>query len=227
MTTPEHRSIHYRKKALPRAWVRPVLRREQSRIFRRYVDRFPPVPDHSILDLGVDGSLERAEDYFFEHEYPFPEQIVAAGLEAPDRFRGCHPRVPYVQVERGQSLPFGERRFDIVFCSAVIEHVGDQAAQHAFLQEILRVGRCVFVTTPNRWYPVELHTMTPLLHWLPPAIHRPLYRRLGLEFFSREENLNLLDIRALRALVEDVPGVRIDRHWFLGLPSNLILTVAR
>jgi hypothetical protein len=25
------------------------------------------------------------------------------------------------------------------------------------------------VTTPNRWFPLEVHTLLPLVHWLPPA----------------------------------------------------------
>ena len=43
----------------------------------------------------------------------------------------------------------------------------------AFADQAMRVGRRVFVTTPNRWVPVELHTRLPLVHWLPePAAHR-------------------------------------------------------
>jgi hypothetical protein len=109
----------------------------------------------------------------------------------------------------------------------VIEHVGNRAAQRRFLEEILRVGRCAFVTTPNRWYPVDLHTVIPLVHWLPAAIHRPIYRFLGFEFFSKEENLNLLDRSALRGLVSNQDGIEISHHRFLGLPSNLLLTVHR
>jgi hypothetical protein len=25
----------------------------------------------------------------------------------------------------------------------------------------------VFVTTPNRWFPLEVHTLLPFVHWLP------------------------------------------------------------
>jgi len=35
--------------------------------------------------------------------------------------------------------------------------------------EALRVAPRVFVTTPNRWFPIELHTRAPLVHWLPDA----------------------------------------------------------
>lgn len=223
----EHLSVHYRKKALPRSFTRRLLRRQQDRIYARFEQAFPPTADQKILDLGVDGSLERSEDYFFEYAYPHREQIVAAGLEEATDFDRCYPTIQYVKVERGEPLPFGDGEFSIVFCSAVIEHVGNRAAQRRFLEEILRVGRCAFITTPNRWYPVDLHTVIPLVHWLPAAIHRPIYRFLGFEFFSKEENLNLLDRSALRGLVSDQDGIEISHHRFLGLPSNLLLTVHR
>jgi hypothetical protein len=55
----------------------------------------------------------------------------------------------------------------------VIEHVGGEERQRAFVAEALRVAHRVFITTPNRWFPVELHTRLPLVHWLPEgAAHR-------------------------------------------------------
>jgi hypothetical protein len=32
----------------------------------------------------------------------------------------------------------------------------------------------VFVTTPNRWFPLEVHTLLPFVHWLPPGPRRRL-----------------------------------------------------
>ena len=37
-----------------------------------------------------------------------------------------------------------------------------------FLQELMRVARHGYVTTPNRYFPVETHTRVPLLHILLP-----------------------------------------------------------
>jgi uncharacterized protein (TIRG00374 family) len=222
-----HLSVHYQKKALPLSWTRRVLRRQQACIYERYATAFPPNEDERVLDLGVNGSLERPEQYFFEYSYPYKSRIVGAGLEDPTHFERCYPETKYVKLRRGEPLPFEDGEFDVVFCNAVIEHVGDRTAQHRFLEEVLRVGRRAFVTTPNRWYPIDLHTVTPLLHWLPAVVYRPIYRALGFEFFSREENLNLLEGRSLRKLVDGHDGVEISRHWFLGFPSNLILVVRR
>ena len=55
----------------------------------------------------------------------------------------------------------------------MIEHVGGEEEQRRFVAEALRVGRRAFITTPNRWFPVEVHTRLPLVHWLPDAVsHR-------------------------------------------------------
>ena len=72
--------------------------------------------------------------------------------------------------ESGEWPPylFAENQFDIAHASAVIEHVGSRKCQVEFLRELWRVARQgIFVTTPNRWFPVEFHTTLPLVYSLP------------------------------------------------------------
>ena len=69
----------------------------------------------------------------------------------------------------GRALPFRDAAFDVVFSNSVIEHVGDAASQQRFAHEVSRVGRTYWVQTPNRWFPVEQHLLTPIVHWLPKA----------------------------------------------------------
>jgi len=72
----------------------------------------------------------------------------------------------HVQAD-GLCLPFRDSAFDLVFSNAVIEHVGTRAEQDQFVQEHKRVGRTWVITTPNRWFPVESHTRTLLMHYSP------------------------------------------------------------
>ena len=91
--------------------------------------------------------------------------------------------------------------------AAVIEHVGSFARQCGFLRECCRVARrAVFVTTPNRWFPVEFHTVLPVVHWLPKPIFRGLMRRTGRGFFAEEANLNLMTARELGRAAAGVEG---------------------
>ncbi len=219
----EHSSVHYQKKALPLSLVRRLAREQHEHIVERFLHAFPPSPTLKVLDLGVNGAQADPALHPLEARWPYHANLIACGLESDEVFRAAWPDVRYLRVTRGAPLPFSDGEFDVVYSNAVIEHVGDRRAQRAFLDEILRVGKAAFVTTPNRWYPVELHTVLPLLHWLPAELYRRVYRALGFTFFSQEENLNLLDADALRALVPPGVSFRIETHRFLGLPSNLLL----
>src|SRR5690348_13846366 len=77
----------------------------------------------------------------------------------------------------GRALPFRDGAFDIVFSNSVIEHVGDAESQRRFAREVARVGRSYWVQTPNRWFPVEQHLLTPLVHWFPRAWQRAVVPR--------------------------------------------------
>ena len=82
---------------------------------------------------------------------------------------------------------------DLVISNATIEHVGDKNSQIKMTENIIKLSKKIFViTTPNRFYPFDFHTKIPLIHWLPKKIHRKILKIIGLEYFSKIENLNLL-----------------------------------
>ncbi|WP_256793621.1 methyltransferase domain-containing protein [Terrabacter sp. Ter38] len=95
---------------------------------------------------------------------------------------------PFVRAD-GRSLPFADRQTDFIVAQAVIEHVGGIEDQRRFVQEQSRVGRSWVITTPNRWFPMESHTATVLLHWLPQ------WRR------RRSEFTRLLSLSEFKALL--------------------------
>ncbi len=89
--------------------------------------------------------------------------------------------------------------------------------------------RGVFVTTPNRWFPVEFHTVLPLAHWLPKTAFRGLLRAMGKGFFAEESNLNLLGAGELRALARNagLQNIAVGSVSLAGWPTNLVLTARR
>ena len=133
----------------------------------------------------------------------------------------------------GCQLPFRDRSFDVVFSNSVIEHLGDPLRHEQYAKEIARVGVRYFVQTPNRWFPVEPHLLTPLIHFLPRrwqqamiekftiwewiARPEPAERAFYLEHYLRD--IQLLDGRAMRRLF---PDARLIRERFLGLTKSLI-----
>ena len=175
--------------------------RSRRRKLRLFLDELQPTPELSVLDVGADELGFGAEGgcstmNFFEELYPWPGKITALGLHDGTSFRARYPGIEYVQGD-ALALPFPDGAFDIVFSNAVIEHVGDTNRQRTFVSEVLRVGRRVFVSTPNRRFPVEVHTRLPLVHWLPAALADPMYRALGKDGAT---DLNLLTRRSFAAL---------------------------
>ena len=86
-----------------------------------------------------------------------------------------------------------EFRSDVVISNATIEHVGSFENQIKMCQNIIKLSKKYFIIiAPNRFHPIDFHTKIPFLHWLPKKIHRKLLKLFNMEFFSKEENLNLL-----------------------------------
>jgi SAM-dependent methyltransferase len=157
--------------------------RSRRRKFGLFMETMVPTAETTVLDIGVDdfafgelsvneGSCETLN--FFEEMYPWRERLTAVGLHDGERFRSSYPEARYVQGN-ALELPFEDESFDVVFSNAVIEHVGGEVEQRRFVAEALRVGRRAFITTPNRWFPVEVHTRLPLVHWLPDAASHRAY----------------------------------------------------
>jgi ubiquinone/menaquinone biosynthesis C-methylase UbiE len=133
----------------------------------------------------------------------------------------------------GCALPFCGGAFDVVFSNSVIEHVGDMERQRRFASEVQRVGRAYWVQTPNRWFPVEQHLLTPIVHWMPKRWQelviprwnvwsalvqaRPDQRRFYIEHYLRD--VRLLEERDVRELF---PDARILRERFCGWTKSLI-----
>ena len=169
--------------------------RSRRRKLALFLDEMRPAEATTVLDVGVDevshgeggGQSGCTTHNFLEERYPWPERLTALGLHDGARFRMRYPRIAYVQGD-ACALPFPDASFDVVHSNAVIEHVGGRERQAVFVREALRVGRRVFLTTPNSWFPVEVHTKLPLVHWLPAPISGRAYDLAG-KSWARENHL--------------------------------------
>jgi SAM-dependent methyltransferase len=146
-----------------------VSLRSRERKLQLFLELLGVGPETSVVDVGVTDAPfgGGSSDNFFEALYPWPGQITAVGNTELDRFAAAFPNVRAVRAD-GRELPFADGEFDVGFSNAVVEHVaGGRDGQRRFVHELCRVARRVFVTTPNRWFPLEVHTLLPLVHWLP------------------------------------------------------------
>lgn len=221
LEAPNRTSVYYQHTGgLPLASRLSVLARH--RMFTAFMEYFRPGPATSVLDVGVTSDASFAESNYFERMYPHPDRITCVGTEDGSHLTALYPGVRYLRVAPGQPLPFGDREFDIVFSNAVVEHAGDSGSQRQFIREALRVSNGFFITTPNRWFPVEVHTGLPLLHYLPAPAFRRLIAGTRYRFWADEDHLNILDARAFRELFPRDIQVELRRVRVGGLASNLV-----
>ena len=191
-------------------------------MFAKFLANMKPDPKHRVLDIGVTSDDSYQESNYFERLYPYKDRIVCVGTEDGSHLEKKYPGMKFIPINPHEPLPFKDKEFDIAFSNAVIEHVGSRENQRAFILEMLRVTRSFFLTTPNRWFPVEFHTALPLLHFLPKKVYRRALAALGEVYWSKEENLNLLSKKELLALFPNNYNVFIDSLQLLGFSTNLI-----
>lgn len=198
---------------------------QRRRMYARFLEAATPNESDTIIDVGVTSDREYDHSNYFEAWYPHKSCITAVGIDDASFIETEYPGVRFVFAD-GCSLPFDDNSFDFAHSSAVLEHVGSRERQIAFVRELWRVARKgVFVTTPNRWFPIEFHTLLPLLHWLPSKQFRFVLRQTGREFFALEENLNLLSCNDLMAIARAalVQSARVSTVSLVGWPTNLLL----
>jgi SAM-dependent methyltransferase len=83
------------------------------------------------------------------------------------------------------SLPSKDRSFDLIWCSEVLEHLGDPEAAIREFERVLKEGGLMLLATPNSYF--WLYRLLSILGFTPPRIQNPDHK----QFF------HLRDIRAL------------------------------
>lgn len=176
-----------------------------------YRATFPPRLGERVLDVGASPREDLEGTNYFLHRYPHPEQLTAVAIEGVAELATSFPSVALVQAD-GRDLPFADGSFDVVHSNAVLEHVGPRDEQRRFVEELVRVARAGFVTTPSRWFPFEVHSAVPFAHWLPART---------------DEEPWLLSARQLRRLFPAGVDVRVVPQRILGWPATLSVIFRR
>jgi 2-polyprenyl-3-methyl-5-hydroxy-6-metoxy-1,4-benzoquinol methylase len=197
----------------------PILKMFRTGRMKRFVERFAITEQTTVLDLGggafnwtllpVRPKVTILDVYDHGNKAEWATYVVGDG---------CH-------------TGFLDAAFDVVFSNSVIEHVGGIERQRQFAAECMRCGRGYFVQTPNKWFPVDTHTLMPFAHWLPQRAFRKLIRFSPRFIFFKTDpgdladfsNMRLLSARDLKALF---PGAEIIKERFCGITKSLIAVSA-
>ncbi len=199
--------------------LRDYSRRSRLGKFELFQSVFEPQPEDRILDIGADPQL--FSRYTFEDFYPHQERITGGSIdfEMVREARKCYPKAQYAIFD-GCELPFPDKSFDIVFSNAVIEHIVGAERQQQFAREAMRVGKSWFITTPNYWFPLEVHYLLPFMQFLPPGARR-IYSRISPNAAIKGNliDLALLSARDLRRIL---PTSEIAKMRVTFWPETLV-----
>jgi ubiquinone/menaquinone biosynthesis C-methylase UbiE len=182
--------------------------------------------EDTILDIGTTPVILKHENYFLNH-YKFKDKVTCLSNQNLEKLKSVYPNLKTILGD-GRDTGLNENQFDITISNATLEHVGSFEQQKSFVKEMNRVSRKKsIIITPNRYYPLDTHTMLPFIHWLPKKIHRKLLKIFKYDFLSLEKNLNLLSTKDLIKICSDlnITNYHIQSINFMGFKSNLILII--
>ncbi len=127
--------------------------KNRQKKYQCFIEQMQPNKHSEILDVGITEDDAYSGVNFLEKNYPYKERITALTIEEVPNFKRNFPQIKVIKYD-GKCFPFADREFDIGWSNAVIEHVGDYDNQLFFLSELLRTSKNIFITTPNRWFPI-------------------------------------------------------------------------
>jgi hypothetical protein len=197
--------------------------RVRSQVVRQFLAEIQPIESDLVANFGATGNCDHPVHYFFEELYPHKDKITA--IARPEENAGwladAFPGLTFLEADL-RHIPLPDNYFDAGLCNAVVEHAGPKDQQIALVHEVCRVCKCVMFTTPNKGFPIELHTFLPFLHWLPDTTYRRVLKKLGFEYFADIEVLNLLDAPSFMGLFPKSRHNRLIKMGLPLLPSNLV-----
>jgi hypothetical protein len=169
-----------------------LAHRQRARLLAAFADWLEAGGGGSVLQVGLRGRL--------------PERPLSFGPAAKSPVITCvldggatEERGRYARTDGGPLL-YADGEFDWVYGENLLEHAGNFERQFELLKELNRVAKKgVFLSVANRRHPLDMESLLPFLHWLPPG----LWQRLAGRAAGRRR---LLTARELKHLVSLLPG---------------------
>ena len=125
---------------------------------------------------------------------------------------------------------FRDDEFEVVVSNSVIEHLPTHELQMRMASEVRRVGKRLYLQTPNRYFPLEPHFLFPFFALLPITVRAWLLQRMNLGWHQRrpERAEALADVQSIRLmtgreLAAAFTGAQITRERFIGFTKSFIV----
>jgi methyltransferase family protein len=132
-----------------------ISRHLRSKRMSEFVAIFSPRADTTILDVGGNAS--------YWSELPIASRLTIVNTNRIELSSPRSDRYDLVLAD-GRELPFYDGCFDVGFSNSVIEHLSTLNNQRQFAAAIRAASERIWVQTPARWFPLEVHLKTPFIH---------------------------------------------------------------
>jgi len=178
---------------------------------------------NEVLDIGTTNDTKNKSSNFIvknlkniKNFNSISDQLITSSFFKKNLQKSITENFSEYEIENFKS--------DLVISNATIEHVGNYDNIKTMFDNMIKLCKnMIIISTPYRYHPLEFNTKIPLIHWLPKNIHRKILKNIGLTFFSKEENLNLLSKSDFNNFVESKKIKGEFRYIkFLFFKSNLI-----
>jgi len=205
------------------SFIIPIMSYFREKRLSEFVKLYPDINNLNVLDVGGRPMMwEMLERQFGL----YPKSLVILNTELETDLSVGYE----VVVGDGCNIHFEDDSFDLVFSNSVIEHVGNMDDIKKFAKETSRVGKKVYIQTPNRWFFVEPHIVAIFIHWLPRKLYRVLgflsIRRISLlgkrkKYYQIFDGIRLLSKSEVR---EIYPDKHVSYEKVMGMVKSFIVT---
>jgi ubiquinone/menaquinone biosynthesis C-methylase UbiE len=221
--------VYWKKVPLLDSFFKKKLLENREKILKIFHNKINYNNEMSFLDVGTTGNTEKNHNLILQ-KISNNKNITCLSNQDCSFLKNQYPNIKNFIIGDGCNNQLKDNTFDIVYSNATIEHVGSHNNQKLFISECVRVAKKnIFITTPNRYFPLDFHTKIPLIHFLPKIIHRKILNLFGHSFFAKEENLNLLSKKDLIDHCEKlkIKNYKIISYKIYHFTSNLILIIEK
>lgn len=201
-------------------WILEIRKKSRIQKLNQIVKFLNPTSGDKMLEVGIADHEYSDVDNFLIKNYSYPNNITALSFGQAPFFAEKYPHVRLVSY----NFPLATDEFDIVHSNAVIEHVGQLNTQALFLSKLFRVARKGMITTPNKYFPIEVHTRIPFVHFLGKDIFDKFATTIG-KGWATGDYMYLLSFNELNNLAQQV-GLKnyfIVKNKFWGFTMTFTL----
>lgn len=205
--------------------IEPVSKRFRAQRLLAFAKAYPDLSKLSVLDVGGSPAVWALLKEQFDLA---PNHLVLLNNN-PKELRSCSYETILADARQ---IPFLDQSFNLVFSNSVIEHIGNEHDQFQFVKECERVGKEIYIQTPNRWFPLEPHIYAVFIHWLPKFWYKKLLflsalyvfyiptRNAAMKTNEMVDGTNLLSLQQVQKLF---PEKTIEVERAFGLAKSFVI----